>query len=125
MQSLVLGGVIGALGGMILTFDANFVNSTYFFAQVTFYCYTVVILGGRARVMGPIVGAVIFWFLFQLVDGIVRQAIGAGWISESLIAPSDIGAVQNAVVGIGLLLLVVFRPQGILGRRSELLLDER
>ena len=33
--------------------------------------------------------------------------------------------IRFALVGIGLMLLMVFRPQGILGSREEMLIDER
>ncbi|MBI2708943.1 MAG: branched-chain amino acid ABC transporter permease [Actinobacteria bacterium] len=125
MQSLVLGGVIGALAGMVLSIDSQFVDPTYFVAAVTFYAYAIVILGGRGHVAAPVIGSVVFWFLFQLIDTGLREAIGAGWISPALVAPSDVGAVQNAVVGIGLMAVMVLVPQGIVGTRSELLLDER
>ena len=110
------------LGVVVLS---QFVEPGYFLAAVTFYCYAIVILGGRGHVLGPVVGAVVFWFLFQLIDTALREAIGAGWISDELISTSDVGAVQNALVGIGLMLVIILVPQGIFGRRSELLLDER
>jgi neutral amino acid transport system permease protein len=40
-----------------------------------------------------------------------------------VIDSTDVGAVRFALVGLMLMLLMVFRPQGVLGRREELLLD--
>ncbi|HYI60296.1 MAG TPA: branched-chain amino acid ABC transporter permease [Acidimicrobiales bacterium] len=125
LQSLVLGGVIGALAGMVTAFDGSYVNPSYFLAVTTFYCYTVIILGGRGHALAPVVGAVLFWFLFQGLDTTLREAISSDVISSSTIAPTDIGAVQNAVVGLALMLLVVLVPQGIFGNKKELMVDER
>jgi branched-chain amino acid transport system permease protein len=125
MQSLVIGGAIGALAGMVLAFDGSFVDPSFFLAVTTFYIYTVLIVGGRGKIGAPIVGAILFWFVFQGLDTFLREAIREGVISEERIAPTQIGAVQNALVGLALMLLVVLLPQGILGSKRELMVDER
>jgi branched-chain amino acid transport system permease protein len=38
---------------------------------------------------------------------------------------NDVGAVRFMLVGVALLLLLVYRPQGILGDRKEIALDAR
>jgi neutral amino acid transport system permease protein len=124
IQSLVLGGVIGSLAGALLAVDTQAVNPDTFVSILTFYAYTVLILGGAGRILAPVVGAVLFWFLLQLSDGLLREAMAAGWLG-SLLRASDIAAIRFALVGLGLVLLMVLRPQGILGSREELLTDER
>ena len=42
-----------------------------------------------------------------------------------MISVDDIGAVRFALVGLALMLLMVFRPQGILGKREEVILESR
>jgi branched-chain amino acid transport system permease protein len=124
IQSLVLGGVIGSLAGMLLAIDTQAVNPDTFISVLTFFAYTVLILGGPGRILAPVVGAVIFWFLLQFTDGLLREALAAGWLGNVLEA-NDAAAVRFALVGLGLILLMVLRPQGILGSREELLTDER
>jgi neutral amino acid transport system permease protein len=124
IQSLVLGGVIGSLAGMLLAIDAQAVNPDTFVSILTFFAYTVLILGGPGRILAPVVGAVIFWFLLQFTDGLLRGALAAGWLGNMLEA-NDAAAIRFALVGLGLILLMVLRPQGILGSREELLTDER
>src|SRR2546425_5310119 len=123
LQSLVLGGVIGSLAGMLLAVDTQFVGPDTYIAVLTFFAYIVMIMGGPARVLGPILGAFMFWFLIQGVNGLLVQAINARYIT--FLHTTDVGAVQFALVGLGLMLLMAFRPQGILGRREELFIDER
>jgi branched-chain amino acid transport system permease protein len=84
----------------------------------------VLILGGPGRILAPVVGAVIFWFLLQFTDGLLRGALEAGWLG-SLLEANEVAAVRFALVGLGLMLLMILRPQGILGSREELLTDER
>jgi len=124
LQSLVLGGVIGAFAGMLLAFDTQAVNPDTYLPILTFYAYAVVILGGPGRIMSPIVGAVIFWFLLEFTDGGLRGAVDAGWFG-GILDGAGIGAVRFALVGLGLMLLMIFRPQGIFGNKEEVLLDER
>lgn len=124
LQSLVIGGVIGSLAGALIAIDAQFTDSQFWVSVVTFFAYTILILGGPGRIFGPILGSVIFWFLLQFTDSFLREAIDAGWLGNA-IEPTDIGAVRFALVGLGLMLLMIFRPQGILGDRAETLVGER
>jgi branched-chain amino acid transport system permease protein len=125
MQSLVLGGCLGALAGIyFVTQQASVVPSNYSTAQ-TFFAYVCLILGGTARIWGPVIGSMIFWAIITFTDNFLRQAIDAGYISGSLLDPNQVGQVRLMLVGLGLILLLVFRPQGILGDRRELMLEAR
>jgi branched-chain amino acid transport system permease protein len=125
MQSLVFGGVLGAVSGMLLAFYTQAVQPDAYNPVVTFYLYTLLILGGAGRILGPVVGSVIFWFILVFTDSFLRQAIGAGLIPASLISPTEVGAVRFALVGAGLMLLMIYRPQGILGDRREMMVGDR
>ncbi|MEX2626371.1 MAG: branched-chain amino acid ABC transporter permease [Ilumatobacteraceae bacterium] len=125
LQSLVLGGVIAAFGGIVLSVSGDFVDPVFWRPIVTFFAFTIVILGGPGRVLGPVLGAVLFWFVFQAFDTLLRQAISPDSFAGRFIAPTDLGSLRLAVVGLVLMLLVIFRPQGILGRREESFVDER
>lgn len=124
-QSLVLGGVMGALGGMMLAIANQAVTPETYNPLLTFYAYTIMILGGAARVYGPIIGSAIFWFLLAGLDSLLRSLIGTGAIPSAVLAPAEIGAVRLALVGLGLMALMVFRPQGMFGSKEEMLLDAR
>ena len=125
IQSLVLGGVLGALAGALLAINVQSVSPDSYNPVVTFYLYTIVILGGASRVLGPVLGSIIFWFLVTFLDSFLRQATATGLIPDSIISGSDVGAVRFAFVGLALILLMVFRPAGILGDAKELRLDVR
>jgi branched-chain amino acid transport system permease protein len=125
MQSLIMGGVIGALAGFIFALSTGSVTPDSYAPEVTFFAYTIVILGGAARVFGPVVGAVIFWLFIQFFDQILRQAISAGYIPNSVMDTTQVGAVRFILVGLGLMALIIFRPQGIFGDKREIALDAR
>jgi neutral amino acid transport system permease protein len=125
MQALILGGIIGSLGGVILAVDQQSVNPDYYLPIVTFYAYTVLILGGAGRVLAPVVGAVLFWGVVAGLETFLRQAIAVGYIPETVLASQQVGIVRFVMVGLALMLLMIFRPQGIFGDREEMLLDAR
>jgi len=125
LQSLVIGGIIGALGGFVVALGSGSVQPDLYGTETTFFAYTVLILGGAARVLGPVVGSMIFWCLLSLTDNILRQAVAADVIPSSIMSGTQIGQVRFMLVGLGLVLLLVFRPQGIFGDRREIALDAR
>jgi neutral amino acid transport system permease protein len=123
MQSLIIGGVFGALGGIIWSINMQGVHPDNFLPVQTFFAYTILILGGAARVFGPVIGAVIFWFIVSGMDTFLRQAVGAGWLPADVFGTEAIGAARFALVGLGLMLLMIYRPQGIFGDRREMQLE--
>ncbi|MEU4577729.1 branched-chain amino acid ABC transporter permease [Nonomuraea sp. ATR24] len=123
MQSLILGGVIGCLGGFIYGLAYASVQPDIFGTETTFFAYTIVILGGAARVFGPVVGSAIFWVLLVLVNGVLSGAVESGAIT--FLDSTQVGPFRFLLVGLGLILLLVFRPQGIFGDKREIAIDAR
>jgi neutral amino acid transport system permease protein len=118
MQALVLGGAIGGLGGIVLAVDAQYTNPDYWVSNLTFFAFASLIMGGLATDIGPVVGAMVFWFLAQALDTVLRQALATG-VFGTLVEGTDIGPIRFALVGLALILLMVFRPEGIFGARDD------
>jgi branched-chain amino acid transport system permease protein len=118
MQSLIIGGVIGALGGGIYALSAS-VQPDSFGRTTTFLLYTCLILGGAATVFGPILGS----FLYFIVLVGLRDVIST-FVPASIMNTQQIPQFTWIVVGVGLMLLVIFRPQGILGNKKEMAFDD-
>jgi branched-chain amino acid transport system permease protein len=125
MQSLIIGGVLGSLGGFVYALGQASIQPDIFGTDTTFFAYTVLILGGAARVGAPVVGAMIFWVILSLTDNVLNQAIDAGYISSSIINNTQVGQFRFMLVGLLLMILMIFRPQGIFGDRREIALDAR
>ncbi|GGO75247.1 branched-chain amino acid ABC transporter permease [Nonomuraea cavernae] len=123
MQSLILGGVIGCLGGFIYGLAYASVQPDIFGTETTFFAYTIVILGGAARVFGPVVGSMIFWVLLVLVNGVLSGAVESGLIT--FMDSTQVGPFRYLLVGLGLILLLVYRPQGVFGDKREMAIDAR
>ena len=125
MQSLIIGGVLGCLGGFVYALGQASIQPDIFGTDTTFFAYTVLILGGAARVFGPVVGAMIFWVVLSLTDNVLNEAIDAGYVSTSVINNTQVGQFRFMLVGLLLMILMIFRPQGIFGDRREIALDAR
>ncbi len=125
LQALLIGGLLGSMGGFVFALAFAAVQPDFTASDFTFFAYTILILGGAARVFGPILGAIIFWALLAFSDNALRSAQSQDLIPDWLLGPTDAGAVRFMIVGAVLVLLMVFRPQGILGDRKEIQLDAR
>ena len=130
MQSLVVGGIIGAIGGSVIALGNQAAQPGNYSTTLTFFAFTILILGGVARVKGPIIGAMIFWFVITFVDNVLAEAVRndavPGWLPDWLqVDGTNFGQVKFIIAGAALAILVVFRPQGIFGDIREQAFDVR
>ncbi|MEZ5175357.1 MAG: branched-chain amino acid ABC transporter permease [Acidimicrobiia bacterium] len=124
LQSLMLGGAIGAVSGILLAIEQQNVTPDAYLPRLTFILYVIVILGGAGTILGPIIGALIFQFVFFAFDGFMSQAqANIDWVGN-LLTPAEAGQVKLILVGVGLMVLMIFRPQGIVGDLNESLIDD-
>lgn len=117
MQALVLGGVIAGVGGIVYALPSA-VNSGVYVTSLTFFVYTALLLGGAATVFGPLIGSLIFWVLQTLLSNVLPALVAAGLLP--FMSQIQASTLRFILVGVALMLLVVFRPQGILGDKKEL-----
>jgi neutral amino acid transport system permease protein len=125
MQALVLGGLFGALAGFIFALANSSIQPDNYSTLLTFFAYTALILGGTARILGPVLGSIVFIGLFVFLENFLVQAIRAGIIPTEIMNSNQVGVVRGILVGAGLMALMIFRPQGLIGDKKELQLDAR
>ena len=125
MQALYLGGVFGALGGMLRAIGTSSAQPQNFITDVTFFAWVALILGGAGKVLGPVVGAAILYAVLNFTDIILRQLVDKGTIPTSIMDGTQVGQVRFMLIGLGLVILAAFRPQGIFGSKEEMALDDR
>jgi len=125
MQSLVIGGALGGLAGIMLVIDRQFIEPNNFQSAITFFAYAALILGGTARIFGPILGAIVFWFIVEGTQSFLTQAVSHDFLGASrVLNPTQVGPIRFVIVGLLIMLLVIFRPQGFLGSRTEVMLGD-
>ena len=113
IQTLVLGSAIAALSGSLLAFYLQYINPMNFQPVETFYAWIIVIMGGSGNNRGTIIGAILLWGFFSTTRFI------EGYLYFS---PSAASATRIVLIGTILIVLMMFRPQGILGRKEELVI---
>ena len=116
LQALMLGGAIGGLAGSFYAWQLTTVYPTNFEPIITFNAWTIVVLGGGGNNLGTLLGAVIFW----------AYDAGTRFILPSIVQLDEarLGAFRIMVIGLILMVLMIWRPQGILGKKEELTLGK-
>jgi branched-chain amino acid transport system permease protein len=114
LQALVLGGLIGAIAGIIYVLPSS-VQPDGLGRSTTFFIYTALLLGGAATVFGPVLGAVLFFVMRLLI-----QTLAQDFIPSSIMSQQQTVQFSYVLVGVALMCLIIFRPQGILGNKREL-----
>lgn len=114
MQALIIGGTLGALGGMLYVLPSS-VQADAMGRQLTFFIWTALLIGGAATIFGPVLGTIIFFSMRILVRGVTNA-----YVPDSILNSQQTEQFSWVVVGVVLMLVVIFRPQGILGNKREL-----
>ncbi|NJO40177.1 MAG: branched-chain amino acid ABC transporter permease [Cyanobacteria bacterium CRU_2_1] len=114
LQSLMLGGAIAGIAGALYAWQLTTVFPKNFEPLVTFNAWTIVVLGGAGNNTGTLLGAAIFWAYEAITRFILEDIIP---LNES-----QLNAFRIMVIGLLLMGLMVWRPQGILGKKEELTL---
>src|SRR4029453_3939613 len=118
MQALIIGGILGALAGMIFTLPRGAVQPSNYGTELTFFLWTCLLLGGMATVLGPVIGAMIFWVVLPLTQSLLYGLIESGAVTW--LTTVQAGQLRYILVGVALMLLMIFRPQGVFGNKKEL-----
>jgi branched-chain amino acid transport system permease protein len=125
LQALMLGGALGAVAGILLSIDAQNVHPDAFQRSLTFILFVMVILGGAGTVKGPVIGALVFNFLYFTIDAFMVELQKNVAVVGNIITGPEAALVKLVLVGVALMLLMIFRPQGIFGSREESLIGAR
>jgi branched-chain amino acid transport system permease protein len=116
LQSLAISAALGAIGGFFLAIFLATIHPVDYEPLVTFFAYSVLILGGLANYKGVAVGAVLFWFSLEATRYID--------LPDPPFTEARIAALRLAITGLMLIGLMAFRPQGLFGKRQEMVLGE-
>ena len=111
MQSFVLGSLLMALAGVFYAHLNLFVSPDDLDPITTFYVWVAVILGGSGSNRGALFGG----FVIVAIRQGTRFLNEFGWI------PFDVAPLRLLMIGVLIVLLMRFRPQGVLPPQRELI----
>ncbi|HWX49022.1 MAG TPA: branched-chain amino acid ABC transporter permease [Roseomonas sp.] len=104
--AVVLGCAMAGVAGVLFAFYMAFVNVESFTLEQSILVMAMVIIGGTATLIGPLVGVLLLLLL------------PAGLSFLPFIPPTEIGSVQQLIYGLAMALLMIFRPAGLAGQSA-------
>jgi branched-chain amino acid transport system permease protein len=113
LQSLAISALLGAFAGFFLALFLATIHPDDYEPIVTFFAFGVLVLGGLANYKGVVIGAILLWTLLE----------GTRFV-ELPISEEKTAALRFAIVGAVLIGLMAFRPQGLFGKREEMVLGD-
>jgi ABC-type branched-subunit amino acid transport system permease subunit len=116
LQALALGAALAGVAGLFYAWQFSFFSPGDFEPLLTFFAWMILLLGGLGRVWAVPVGAAVFGFVF------------AGTRFLDFAPFTWFGSDQRAylrlmIIGLVIIVLVLVRPQGLLGNRREMVLE--
>lgn len=114
MQALMLGGVMGGFGGILMSLPAA-INPDGMGRPTTFNLWMIMLLGGAATILGPLLGSILFFAVRLVITSLAGEFVPA-----SVLSSQQTEQIAWVLIGVMLMVLVIFRPQGILGDKKEL-----
>ena len=112
LQALALGAAIAGLAGVYFTFLQTSLYPENFEPIVTFIGFAILILGGIGSYFGTVLGSIVIAFIISGVRFL-----------DFPIAEDKVAALRFVVIGLIIMGMMAFRPQGLFGKKEELHLD--
>jgi len=118
--------IVGIAGAMLVTQDGLFTPGSYRPMRYTFLIWVMVIVGGSGNNFGAILGGFVVWFLWIEAAPIALFLINffTAGISESNALKAhlieSVPYFRFLMMGLGLLLIMRYRPKGILPEKIEI-----
>lgn len=101
--SVIISSSLSAVGGALYAFYLSFINVESFTLDTSVLLMAMVIIGGAGTLYGPVIGAVLLMSL--------PSALSYLWF----LPITEIGSIQQMIYGLAMVLLMIYRPGGLVG----------
>lgn len=105
--SVAVSAGLAGVAGSLYAFYMSFINVESFMLETSILLMAMVIIGGTGTLFGPIVGAALL------------MSLPAALTYLPFLPPSELGTIQQIIYGLAMVLLMMFRPGGLVGGRSR------
>lgn len=111
VQIFMVGAALAGLAGAFYAHFITFISPEQFIPLVTFYVWMGLIMGGSGTVRGALGGAVLLMVFLE----------GSRFIKDWIPGVSEVqmASVRLAAVGLALILVTLYRPNGIFGKHPS------
>ena len=96
----------GVIAGVLYAFHVSFVNPETFTVDQSVLIMAMIIIGGTGTVFGPILGALIIHML------------PAALTYLTFLPARELASLQQIIYGAAMVLLMIYRPSGLIGRAN-------
>jgi branched-chain amino acid transport system permease protein len=120
VKAFAIGGAIIGVAGAFHAFYLTYIDPSQFTATITGYTFMAVIIGGRGSNKGLVLGAITIIALIESTR-FLKDAV-------EIIDAGQLAALRLILVGAGLVLVLIYRPQGIASEyrlKSASLVDQK
>ena len=115
LWAFAIGAFIGGLGGLLFAGEQGFVNSQTFILQFSILVLAGVVMGGSGNIAGAILGGALISYIPDRLRGI-----------HDPFFDTDLFGFRFAIFGAVIILIMIFRPQGLIpSRRRAMELRDR
>lgn len=105
----MIAAVISSVAGSLYAHEVRYVNPPPFGFEGTIDVLMIAVLGGMRSPWGAIVGAIVLQILSRNVEAVLPGVFGA----------SGVGAGQQLILGLLLVLILLVRPDGLVGAMAQ------
>jgi branched-chain amino acid transport system permease protein len=115
LWAFAIGAAVGGLGGVMFAGEQGFVNSATFVLQFSILVLAGVVMGGSGNIAGAVLGGALISYIPDRLRGI-----------SDPIFHTDLFQFRFLLFGIAMILIMIFRPQGLIpNRRRSMELKDR
>ena len=114
LQAFTIGGAIMGLAGAAQAHFIGFIAPDNYLPILTFQVWAMLIVGGSGNNLGAIIGAILVWGIWALSAAAVSAFVPPEQQARA-------AALQIVMIGVGLCLILLLRPRGLIGERRSLL----
>ncbi|GIJ47703.1 high-affinity branched-chain amino acid ABC transporter (LivM) [Virgisporangium aliadipatigenens] len=120
LWAFAIGAAVGGLSGTLWAGQANFVNSTTFSLENSILVLSAVLLGGAGNIAGAILGGFLVIYIPEWLRSVgdvfgLPETVTVGGSTYD-ISPTSL---RFAIFGIVLIVVMIFRPQGLWPNRRR------
>ena len=108
VAAFTVGGMLMGLGGAMYGHHYNYIEAQSFNVLLSIYILLYVLLGGTQTAWGPLVGAVFFTVVPELIRNLAIE-VESKWLADS----------RFIFFGAFIVLMMVFRPEGVVTRTMQ------
>jgi branched-chain amino acid transport system permease protein len=113
LLAFAMGASFGGVSGAMFAAFQGFVSPESFVLMESIVIVAMVVLGGMGNVAGVVLGAILLYAIPEILRLIARP-LQMALIGEEIIAPE---ALRMLLFGLAMVLIMLYRPHGLIGRR--------